>query len=157
MHAASSAAAAGKAAGARATECHTRLEQLRDTTRATTEADVARANEALLRAAIRAALAAERSAAAQRTTATPPGAESPADIGGTSLILDEREAGTYELQHEQMVMLGITVEELWIHYVGLCGTYSQLEIEAYLHGALELSAPERARIDQALWELADGR
>jgi hypothetical protein len=46
--------------------------------------------------------------------------------------MGEREAGTYDLQHERMAMLGIAVDELWIHYAALCGTYSGRELEAYL-------------------------
>jgi hypothetical protein len=161
MHPAWSASVAGRAAGARATECHTRLVALREATRATTEADVAHAHEALLRAAFRAALAEERSAAALRRTtkATPPGDVrhgGPHDhLGGSSASMGEHEAGTYDLQHERMAMLGIAVDELWIHYAALCGTYSRRELQAYLDGALELSATERVRIDQALWELGD--
>ena len=161
MQAAFSASAAGRAAAARATECHTRLEALRDTARATTKADVALAHEALLRAAFRAALAEVRSAAAlRRTTRAIPAGDlrhggSHDNVGGRSDSLGERDAGTYDLQQERMAMLGIAVDELWIHYAALCGTYSRLELEAYLHGALELSPTERIRIDQALWELGD--
>ena len=155
------ASAAGRAAAARAIECHVRLEELRDTTRATTQADVTRAHEALLRAAFRAAMAEERSEAAlQGATTTPisdgvqPGA-SPGESGGSSPTMGERDAATYDLQLERMATLGIPVDDLWIQYAALCGSCSRLELEAYLNGALELSSAERVRIDQALWELGN--
>ena len=156
------ASAAGRAAGTRAIECHVRLEELRDITRATTQADVARAHEALLRAAFRAALAEERSEAAQQgaTTAPTSGVVRPGaaqgESGGSWPSMGERDADTYDLQLERMATLGIAVDDLWIQYAALCGTCSRLELEAYLNGALELSSTERVRIDQALWELGNG-
>ena len=161
MHMARLASAAGRAAGARAIECRIRLEELRDATRVTTEADVARAHEALLRAAFRAALAEERSDAALQGAATAPTSgvarpdESHDQGGGHTPSMGEHDAATYDLQLERMARLGIAVDDLWIQYAALCGTCSRLELEAYLNGALDLSSTERVRIDQALWELAN--
>jgi hypothetical protein len=158
MRTAWSAHAAGRAAGARAAECQIRLEELRDTTRATTRADATRAHEAFVRAAFRAALAEDRSAvAAQRvsTKATLPDQERLAAIGRRRPMPSEREADTYDVQCERMGLLGVSVDELWINYAALCGTYSRRELEAYLNGVLEFGPTDRVRIDQALWELGD--
>lgn len=153
------ASAAGRAARARAIECHARLEELRDATRATTQEDVARAHEALLRAAFRAAMAEERSTAALQgaTTAPIPDGIRPGAFHGesdeSSPSMREPDAPMHDLQLERMATLGIAVDDLWIQYAALCGSCSRLELEAYLNGALELSSTERVRIDQALWEL----
>ena len=158
MRTAWSAHAAGHAAGARAAECHIRLEELRDATRATTRADANRAHEAFVRAAFRAALAEDRSAAAAHrvmTSATLPDQERHAAIGRSRPILSAREADTYDVQRERMGLLGVSLDELWINYAALCGTYSRLELEAYLNGVLEFGPTDRVRIDQALWELGD--
>nr|WP_206064730.1 hypothetical protein [Kocuria sediminis] len=55
--------------------------------------------------------------------------------------------------HDTLVGAGVSVPQLWWHYFSLGGNARQLEVDAYVHLALHLPAPDRLLLDQAAEEL----
>ncbi len=63
------------------------------------------------------------------------------------------------MQHEQTLdaldFAGLTVGEVWLHYVNMGGDIGETEVDAYLHGMMPLPAGERNCVSQAVNELID--
>lgn len=49
----------------------------------------------------------------------------------------------------------LSITGVWLHYISLGGDYTEYELDAYLHGALTLSAYQHDVIAQAVNELID--
>lgn len=54
-----------------------------------------------------------------------------------------------------MDRVGISVGELWLHYLSTGGDIDEYEVDAYLHGLMPLPALERDMISQAVNEMID--
>jgi hypothetical protein len=52
---------------------------------------------------------------------------------------------------------GVTVRELWLHYVSIGGSADEIDIEAYLHGLIRLPGLDRDVIAHALNEILEER
>ncbi|WP_049822551.1 hypothetical protein [Arthrobacter sp. H41] len=63
------------------------------------------------------------------------------------------------MQHEQtlgaLTFAGLTVDEVWFHYLNMGGGIGGTEVDAYLHGMMALPAGERDCVSQAVNELID--
>lgn len=63
------------------------------------------------------------------------------------------------MQHEQtlgaLTFAGLTVDEVWLHYLNMGGGIGETEVDAYLHGMMALPAGERNCVSQAVNELID--
>lgn len=68
-------------------------------------------------------------------------------------MLDALVAQQARLLHDTLVGAGVSVPQLWWHYFSLGGNARQLEVDAYVHQALHLPAPDRLLLDQAAEEL----
>ncbi|MFJ4210163.1 hypothetical protein ACIPY2_17045 [Paenarthrobacter sp. NPDC089675] len=51
---------------------------------------------------------------------------------------------------------GISTETLWLHYVSLSGSLGELEVDAYLEGALSIPSLQRDILALAANELSEG-
>jgi hypothetical protein len=51
--------------------------------------------------------------------------------------------------------LGLSVGEVWIHYLGMGGNIDEYEVNAYLYGLTQLPELDRDMISQAVNELYD--
>ena len=67
--------------------------------------------------------------------------------------------GDNQVQHALtlgvMKRIGVTLEELWVHYLSMGGDIDQLEVGAYLHGLMRLPAIERDLLSQSVNEILD--
>lgn len=71
--------------------------------------------------------------------------------------VDETSSGQeqYALTYDAMVRANISPGELWIHYFSMGGGVDEYEVNAYLHGLIDLPEHERDCISQAVNELFD--
>ena len=72
------------------------------------------------------------------------------DVGHTNP--DEEQ---YALTYEAMKRANISTGELWLHYFSMGGGVDEYEVNAYLHGLIDLPDHERDCIAQAVNELFD--
>ncbi|MUK01070.1 hypothetical protein GM708_03445 [Vibrio cholerae] len=61
----------------------------------------------------------------------------------------------YALTFDAMRRANIDTGELWLHYFSMGGGVDEYEVNAYLHGLIELPDHERDCISQAVNELFD--
>ncbi len=61
----------------------------------------------------------------------------------------------YALTFDAMKRANIDTGELWLHYFSMGGGVDEYEVNAYLHGLIELPDHERDCISQAVNELFD--
>ncbi|MBG6216085.1 hypothetical protein IWX75_000522 [Arthrobacter sp. CAN_A6] len=63
------------------------------------------------------------------------------------------------MQHEQtlgaLTFAGLSVDEVWLHYLNMGGGIGETEVDAYLHGMMALPMDERNSVSQAVNELID--
>ncbi|MBG6184272.1 hypothetical protein IWX65_002245 [Arthrobacter sp. CAN_A214] len=63
------------------------------------------------------------------------------------------------MQHEQtlgaLTFAGLSVDEVWLHYLNMGGGIGETEVDAYLHGMVALPMDERNCVSQAVNELID--
>lgn len=51
--------------------------------------------------------------------------------------------------------LGLSIGEVWIHHISMGGYIDEYEVNAYLHGLIQLPELDRDMISQAVNELYD--
>ncbi len=68
-------------------------------------------------------------------------------------MLDPQAAHQARLLHHTITAAGISVHGLWWHYFSLGGNVGPVEVDAYLHQALDLPRLDRLLLDQAAHEL----
>ena len=61
----------------------------------------------------------------------------------------------YALTFDAMQRANISTGELWLHYFSMGGRIDEYEVNAYLHGLIDLPDNERDCIAQAVNELFD--
>lgn len=71
-------------------------------------------------------------------------------------MLDALAARQARQLHQAITQADITLAQLWWHYLLLGGDTGQLEVEAYLHQALDLPRAQRELLDHAAHELISG-
>lgn len=71
-------------------------------------------------------------------------------------MLDAHVAQQSRLLHQSLTQADLTAKRLWWHYVSLGGDAGPLEVEAYLHQALDLPRLQRTLLDHAARELITG-
>jgi hypothetical protein len=149
---------AATAAGERAGGCRRRLDDLQGADGAITAADVLRAQERLVEAQARTAAAQQRRSQTQQLHAAREllrrfhvshagGTREPAQgpDGGTSTAL--------RLKTFDWVRSGkVGLRPLWLSFIALGGESGLLELDAYLHGAWEMSGADRSVLEQVCWE-----
>jgi hypothetical protein len=68
-------------------------------------------------------------------------------------VAESSESQQARALHRSIDQAGITVNQLWWHFISIGGSVQQLEIDAYLHHALRLPALERDLLDHAAHEI----
>ncbi|OUM42512.1 hypothetical protein B8W73_06600 [Arthrobacter agilis] len=61
----------------------------------------------------------------------------------------------YALTYDAIQRANISTGELWLHYFSMGGGVDEYEVNAYLHGLIDLPEHERDCISQAVNELFD--
>lgn len=138
---------AAQAAGNRAVQCHARLAQLAAGQRIV-PADVDRARVALLAAGRRASRAQRRLAVQRRLHQADPEPTSEPFSGVVAVR-------TPDLDRLRRQALELPQAALHVDYLGLGGVCSLFELDAFLHGALELPRLEITILAQAVWEMVE--
>lgn len=64
---------------------------------------------------------------------------------------DTQHAATLDAMHRA----GFTTGEVWVYYVSLGGSMSEFEVNAYLHGLVQLPAIDRDMLAQSVNEMYD--
>ena len=76
---------------------------------------------------------------------------------GSGLSCSRLTQGTTLMQHERtyeaLECSGLTLGEVFQHYLNMGGWMDEFEVDAYLHGLMQLSAQERDCVSQAVNEL----
>lgn len=67
----------------------------------------------------------------------------------------ENDAEQFALTFDVMQRVGLSSDEVWMHYMSLGGGVHEFEFHAYLHGLLQLPALDRDMIAHAVNELYD--
>jgi hypothetical protein len=57
--------------------------------------------------------------------------------------------------YQDVLAAGLSVAEVHEYYVSLGGSYSSLDLDAYLHGLAGLPSLEQSVVSQAVWELRE--
>lgn len=140
-----SAAAAATAAYDRAVSCQQRLRALRHR-RPIDDADARRARDHLAEARERAAAADSRrrlgaSRSAARTVAR--GGSGRAATPGETPLAD------------RLLQYNVSFSALFDRYFALGGAYERFDVDAHVHGLMELPAPDGGMVEHALWELIE--
>jgi hypothetical protein len=146
-------AAAAANAAARAEECHRRVEALQDGV-PVGDADVTAAKTALRQARRRAVDAFVRSELDRHRrphAQVPPTADSGPVLAELHGMDEVGFAPSGSLQ--RLRSRTVAIDELHTQYWAMGGGISVIELDGYLHGAIQLPRLERALIEQALWEL----
>jgi hypothetical protein len=71
-------------------------------------------------------------------------------------MLDTLAAQQARQLRQAITQADLTLAQLWWHYLSLGGNTGQLEVEVYLHQALDLPCAERDLLDHAAHELITG-
>jgi hypothetical protein len=70
---------------------------------------------------------------------------------GIQVNPEEQYARTFDV----MGRVGLSVGEVWLHYLGMGGDVDEYEVDAYLHGLIQLPELDRNLIALAVNELYD--
>jgi hypothetical protein len=135
-------AGAALSAGRRATECRARLQQLQSRV-PMTGSDVEQANAALHAARVRALAASIRAGTRRAATQTEAG------FRPDLVHVDDRMATLRAMAESGTVSLA----QLSVAYLGLGGSCSSFEVDAFVHGVMRLPRIETILLEQALSEL----
>lgn len=136
--------AAARAAAARAASCRERRAELNNR-RAVAHGDVERANEFLDRATERATIA------QHRLTQVRSRVQARALIG-SSMLQDVEGTNSAALRSR---LAPLPLQELYLSYQSIGGSYGDLELEAFVHAALDWSAQEQQILAHAAWEITE--
>lgn len=72
---------------------------------------------------------------------------------------DEQERLDDQIQHaltlDVIRRIGVTVEDVWVHYLSMGGDVDEYEVGAYLHGLMRLPALDRDMLSQSVNEMLD--
>ncbi|MEX5257969.1 hypothetical protein [Kocuria arenosa] len=71
-------------------------------------------------------------------------------------MLDALAAQQARQLHQTIIRADLPLAQLWWRYLSLGGNTGQLEVEAYLHQALDLPRSQRELLDHAAHELLTG-